>query len=194
MTSKAASGTTHKMLDFLGSAHVFASALTDVMERHVVSEVSRGELTFEQMKVVQLIGKTDRHNVSDVAAFMRVSNAAASKTVDKLVRAKLLRRGEGATDRRATHLHLTPAGSRMLANYDALRLKAIAKIWEEIPPGEIEKLGRTLDRLSARIVDHVTKAGDICLQCGIHLPERCVLHEEAGSLCPYRKRRSRAEA
>ncbi len=189
MKKRISSRQNNSTVDFLGSAHVFTSALTDVMERKVVDQVSDGELTFEQVKVLQLLAKPDGHNVSDVAAFMRVSNAAASKSIEKLVRMKLLQRSEGKTDRRAAHLFLTDAGQRLLTKYGFLRLRAFTRITEGIPREDIQNLSRTLDKLSARIVSQILGSNNVCLQCGIHLRERCVLNEETGGLCTYRRRR-----
>ncbi len=171
---------------------MFTSALTDVMERKLVEEVSDKALTFEQIKVLQLLSRADSHNVGDVAAFMRVSNAAASKTVDKLVRMRLIHRDEGKIDRRATHLHLTSRGSRILGVYRARRLKAISQVTEGITDADIRSLSRTLDHLSARIVSQCLGVNNICLQCGIHLRERCVLNEESGGLCTYRRRHNKS--
>lgn len=178
-------------VDFIGSAHVFTSALTDVMERKLIEDVSEGALSFDQIKVLQLLAKADRHNVTEVAAFMRISNAAASKAIDKLVRMRLIGRAEGKMDRRATHLRLTDTGARLLNNYNTARLKAIGKIMEGISVEEVRTLCRTLDLLSASIVSHILGSNDICLQCGIHLRERCVLHDGTGGSCSYRRLRGR---
>ena len=191
MSKKLSANQSRTVTEFLGSAHVFVSALMDVMEQKVIEQVSGGKLTFEQLKVLQLVAKADRHNVSDVSAFMQVSNAAASKMVDKLVRKKFLRRGEGAADRRHTHLFLTNAGARLLTVYEARRLEATVKLLESMPLREIRNLSGTLDKLSARIVNHAIGADDVCLQCGIRFRERCVLGDDSGDTCTYMRRRRR---
>lgn len=85
--------------DFLGSAHVFSSAVSDVIEERLLAEVSGGLLTASQLKLLKLVAMADSHTIGDVAAFLGVSNAAASKAVDRLVRRNLLRRREDKKDR-----------------------------------------------------------------------------------------------
>ena len=70
--------------DFLGSTHVFASSVNDVIEERLLREVGPPQLTFSQFKLLKLVALTDAQTIGDVAAFLRVSNAAASKAVDKL--------------------------------------------------------------------------------------------------------------
>src|ERR1019366_1769272 len=88
--------------DFLGSAHVFASAVTDIIEQRLLEKAAEGQVTAAQMK---LLAMTDSYTLGDVASFLRVSNAAASKAVDRLARRDLLRRTEDQKDRRVMHLH-----------------------------------------------------------------------------------------
>src|SRR3990172_12073019 len=107
--------------DFLGSTQVFATALNDVILEKLLREVAGEQLTLSQFKLLKLVANTDAHSIGDVAAFLGVSNAAASKAVDKLVRRGLLLRSEGEPDRRAIQLSLTKSSRRLLADYDALR-------------------------------------------------------------------------
>lgn len=179
------------LMDLLGSAHVFASALTNVLERKLVQQLSENRLTSTQIKVLQLVSRTETHSVGDVAVFLDVSGAAASKTVDKLVRGGWLRRIEAKPDRRATELFLTRLGEKLLKAYDSARLRSMTSICRELQSGDLTELSKRLDSLSARIVKHVVRSEDICLQCGIHLRERCILHEESGTVCAYRRNRNR---
>lgn len=187
-------GPNRALLDLLGSAHVFASALTNVLEQKLVGQLAAGLLSPAQIKVLQLIARTETHSVGDVAVFLDVSDAAASKTVEKLVRRGWIRRIEAKPDRRATELFLTGSGKKLLKAYDAARLRSISAICRDMPNPEILDLAKRLDVLSAAIVRHVVRSEDICLQCGIHLRERCVIREESGAVCAYRRARNKEES
>ena len=187
-------GPNRTLMDLLGSAHVFASALTNVLERKLIGQLSEGLLTPTQIKVLQLISRTETHCIGDVAVFLDVSDAAASKTVEKLVRGGWVRRIEAKPDRRATDLFLTSSGKKLLKAYDAARLRSISAICRDMRSTEILELSKRLDVLSARIVKHVVRSEDICLQCGIHLRERCVIREESGDVCAYRRTRNKEES
>jgi DNA-binding MarR family transcriptional regulator len=101
--------------DFLGSTQVFASSVNNVIEKRLLRKVGPRQLTSSQFKLLKLVGLTDAQLIGDVAAFLGVSNAAASKAVDKLVRQGLLVRNEAQRDRRAIQLSLTASSRRVLA-------------------------------------------------------------------------------
>ncbi len=180
--------------NFLGSANIFMFAVNDVFEEQLLKQSIGGKLTVAQAKLLRLVELTDARTVGDVAAFLGVSNAAASKAVDKLVRRKLLGRKERESDRRSIQISLTGLGRSLLSTYDAARESKLEEIFGQVSPGELQKASDLLNRLSTLIVDHSAKAEDICLRCGMYLPERCLLRELEGRNCYYSKHRSRRDA
>ncbi len=177
--------------DFLGSAQVFATAMTEVVEERLLREITGDTLTLSQFKLLKLVANTDAHSVGDVAAFLGVSNAAASKAVDKLVRRKQLARAEGRLDRRAAVLSLTARSRRLLAAYDAVRDQKLTEIFRTFSSEELEHTTEILDRLSAGIIDHNAKPEETCLQCGIYFREKCLVHKLVGRRCFYANHQSR---
>lgn len=171
--------------DFLGSAHVFASAVTEVIEEELLREVTENQITISQLKILRLVNLTEAQTIGGVASFLGISNAAASKAVDKLVRMMLLRRSEGETDRRAIHLSLTQPSRRILAAYDAARERKLQQFFETFEPQELERAAELLDRLSSQIVSRGGREEEICLQCGIYFREKCVLQKVLGRPCPF---------
>jgi len=175
--------------DFLGSAHVFASAVADVIEEELLREVADSQITVSQLKLLKLVSMIEAQTIGDVAAFLGVSNAAASKAVDRLVRMMLLRRSEGETDRRAIHLSLTQPSRRLLAAYDAARKRKLQQVFAKFNVEELEQAAVLLDRLSASIVDQSAKTEEMCLQCGIYFREKCVLRKLLSRRCLYQHHR-----
>jgi DNA-binding MarR family transcriptional regulator len=137
--------------DFLGSAHAFASAVSDMVEQRLLQQAVQGQVTTAQMKLLKLVAMTDSYTLGDVASFLRVSNAAASKAVDRLVRRDLLRRTEDPRDRRAIQLHLTRASRRLLATYESARRRKLRSIFVQFPAEDLRSASRLLDRLSANL-------------------------------------------
>ncbi len=179
--------------DFLGSTRVFASALADVLEAALLRQVAGSRVTVPQLKLLKLVTLTDKHIIGDVAAFLGVSAAGASKAVDKLVRRALLRRTEGTADRRACELSLTPSGLRLLAAYETAKKEKLARIFGRTAPEELNRVAEVLDRLTAAIVDHTAKPEEICLQCGIYFREKCLLRELVRRTCFYQSHKVRKE-
>jgi MarR family transcriptional regulator, 2-MHQ and catechol-resistance regulon repressor len=175
--------------DFLGSAHVFATTVDDVIEAGLLRDVAGDQVTVSQLKLLKLVAITDAQTIGDVALFLGVSNAAASKAVDKLVRRKLLRRDEGEQDRRVIHLSLTAASRRMLETYDAAKQHKLQHIFEKFSEEDLRRTAELLDRLSAGIVEHNEK-DEICLQCGIYFRERCLVRQIVKRNCFYKRRKN----
>lgn len=177
--------------DFLGSTQVFATAVTDVIEERLLREVAGPQFTHSQFKLLKLVASTDALSIGDVAAFLGVSNAAASKAVDKLVRRKMLVRTQGVVDRRAAVLALTPRSRRLLAAYEEAKNRKLAEVFQAFAPEELERMTEILDRLSAGIVNHHARPEEVCLQCGIYFREKCLLQKLIGRRCFYALHRSR---
>jgi len=180
--------------DFLGSTQVFATALKDIIEERLLRQVAGDRITLSQFKLLKLVANTDAHSVGDVAAFLGISNAAASKAVDKLVHRKMLLRSESTVDRRASELTLTRRSRQLLAAYDAARNRKLAEIFRPFSAEDLQRTAELLDRLSAGIIDHNAKPEEICLQCGIYFREQCLVRELVGRRCFYAIHKSRRGA
>jgi len=178
----------HITHDFLGSAHVFASAIENVVESRLLREVAGKQLTLSQFRLLKLVAMTDARTISDVGLFLGVSNAAASKAVDKLVRRKLLRRKEGRPDRREIRLSLTESSKRLLAAYELKKQRKLAEVFRGFAGDELKRTSHLLDRLSAQLVDHRTH-NEVCLQCGIYFRNQCLVRKLLQRECFYRRNR-----
>jgi len=186
--------TPERISELLGSVQVFSSAVRDVLEEKLLRETTHGRLTFPGLKLLKLVAFTNSHTIGDVASFLGVSNTAASKAVDKLVRRRLLRRAEAQADRRASELSLTGEGRRLLSAYEAARDQKLTEIFGACVPEQMSEMAATLDRLSANLVDHTASPQELCLQCGIYFREKCLLRELVGRTCFYQKPKARKTA
>lgn len=179
--------------ELLGSAHLFVSAVSGVMEQQLLSEVAGKQLTLSQLKILKLLDLTEAHNVGDVAAFLGVSDAAASKAVDRLVRRKYLRRTEGRLDRRSSDLSLAPAGRTVLNRYEAAKDRKLEAMFGNLEPDELQQASAFLERLTKGIVHNSANPEEICLQCGIYLKKRCLVREAGRSDCQYQRRKKKQQ-
>ena len=175
--------------ELLGSAHLFVSAVSGVMEQQLLAEIAGKHLTLSQLKILKLLDLTEAHNIGDVAAFLGVSDAAASKAVDRLVRGKYLRRTEGREDRRSSNLSLAAAGRTVLKRYDAAKDRKLAGMFGQLDPEELERTSTFLERLTKGIVHEAANPEEICLQCGIYLKKRCLVREAGKPDCHYQRRK-----
>src|SRR5690554_5442397 len=84
----------------MGASHVFCTTVTELLERTL--EESSGEaLAMSQVKLLLLIAHPHHtFKVTDVAQFLGVTNAAASRAIDRLVQRGLVDRTVSKEDRR----------------------------------------------------------------------------------------------
>jgi DNA-binding MarR family transcriptional regulator len=176
--------------EFLSSARVFAWSVREVLERIALREVAGDKLSFPQLKLLYLVAHTDEHTtVGDAAAFLGISNAAASKAVEKLVRRRLLRRAEIQGDRRSSQLSLTETSRRLLEAYEADRDQRAAKAFAQFSIEELGQASELLDRLAGVIVQQGADPNQICLQCEIYYREKCRFGDLGRRNCFYQRRR-----
>ncbi|HWQ54292.1 MAG TPA: MarR family winged helix-turn-helix transcriptional regulator [Bryobacteraceae bacterium] len=179
--------------EFLGSANVLASAISGLMEERLLTETTAKTLTLSQLKILKLLASSGQGTIGDLAAFLGVSNPAASKAVEKLVRRRLVRRTEDALDRRSSAVTLSEAARRMMADYESARRRRLTRLFRDISAAELRRTAGLLERLSARIVTQGAHPEEVCLQCGIHLGQRCLVREAANIKCSYEQRRSKSK-
>jgi DNA-binding MarR family transcriptional regulator len=179
--------------DFLSSARVFAKAVRDVIEADVLREVAGDKLTTSQLKLLYLVAQTESVTIGEAAYFLGVSSPAASKTVEKLVRRRLLRRNDIRGDRRSSELSLTDQAQKLLANYEAARSQRAVDIFSEYSPEVIRETAEVLDHLAAGIARQRVgvKEEEICMQCEIYFRQNCRFGRFGACNCYYTSHRAK---
>lgn len=179
--------TPNLIYEFLSGARVFARAVRDVIEGEVLQEVAGPKLSVPQLKLLFLVSRTDSVTIGDAALFLGVSSPAASKTVEKLVRRRLLRRSDIQGDRRSSHLSLTEASRRLLDTYEAARNRKAAEIFSQYSPDVLRHAAELLDHLACGIASQQAAAhqGQACMQCEIYFREDCRFGQFGARKCFY---------
>jgi len=170
--------------DFLGSVRILSTTIDEWMETEL-KEITDDRVTPSQLKVLKLVARTNARRIGDVADFLAVSNAAASKAVDRLVRRGLLRRTESAADRRAVELSLTTEGRTLLAQYEAATSQVLKDLFGGLDQEKLQTTADFLDELSTEVVKTGRVRDGICLRCGIHFRDRCILRQSVGKNCYF---------
>jgi DNA-binding MarR family transcriptional regulator len=176
--------------DFLASMHIFSSAINELMVAQLEDELG-GELTIPQLKLLKLISRTETESITEIATFLGVSNAAASKAVDRLVRPGLVERIESTDDRRATRLSLTVKGTFLLKRYEDVQNRVLEGLFRQFMAEDFVETAELLDQLSADLVNQESGPRELCFRCGIYFRDRCLLRNlhERTCYCNLRKRK-----
>jgi len=172
--------------EFLSGARVFAKAVRDVIESEVLREVAGPRLSMPQLKLLFLVAHADQVTIGDAGSFLGVSNPAASKTVEKLVRRRLLRRCDIQGDRRSSHLSLAESSRRLLEIYETARDRKAAEIFSRYSPDVLRYAAELLDHLACEIASRRSlQRGGECMQCEMYYREDCRFGQLGGHQCFY---------
>jgi DNA-binding MarR family transcriptional regulator len=167
---------------FMGAANVFCSAVDALLEE-TVDEATDGTLATQQIKLMLFIARPgQRFKVMDIASFLNVTNAAASRAVDRLVQRGLIDRTIAPDDRRAVDLALTAEGHELLAKFAEVRNGRLMTMLGDVPPDLLQRLLQLLDDVAPRLID-VGGDDDRCVRCGIDARANCVLRDMMGHRC-----------
>jgi DNA-binding MarR family transcriptional regulator len=165
----------------MGSSHLFFSSVNDLLERSL-AEASARQVSMSQVKLLLLISRPHkRFKVKDVADFLGVTNAAASRSIDRLVQRGLVDRTVTPEDRRAVDLTLTPTAENLLARFTTVRDRELLRLLGNHPAEKLERVSDLLDELSLLLLD--PDQDERCLRCGVHFREECLLRDVAGREC-----------
>ena len=184
--------TPNGIYEFLSAARVFAKAVRDVIEGAVLEGVAGTKLTLTQLKLLYLVAHADSVTIGEAALFLGVSSPAASKTVEKLVRRRLLRRNDTQRDRRSSNLSLTESGRRLLATYEEARNQKAMEIFSKYSPDVLRHTAELLDNLACGIASQQSDRpkDDLCMQCEIYYREDCRFGQFGARKCFYQLHRN----
>jgi DNA-binding MarR family transcriptional regulator len=183
--------TSSVIYEFLSAARVFAKAVRDVIEGAVLEGVAGTKLTLTQLKLLYLVAHSDSVTIGEAALFLGVSSPAASKTVEKLVRRRLLRRNDTQRDRRSINLSLTESGRRLLQSYEEARNQKAVEIFSQYSPDVLRHTAELLDNLACGIASQRSNSreNDHCMQCEIYYRENCRFGQFGARKCFYQLHR-----
>jgi DNA-binding MarR family transcriptional regulator len=168
----------------MGAAHVFCTAMSEMLE-YTLEEATDEPLAMSQVKLLLLIARPgQRYKVSDVAEFLDVTNAAASRAIDRLVQRGLVDRTVSTGDRRAVDLALTPQGETLLRRFTERRNEELLARLGQYPEEKLQRATELLDEVTVLLLDLGSRGlGDRCLRCGIHFRDGCVVRDVLGREC-----------
>jgi DNA-binding MarR family transcriptional regulator len=108
-----------------------------------------GSVTFAQMRVLWTLELHKTAVLGEMARMLGVTNSTATELADRLVRGGYVKREQSADDRRRVVLSLRPRGRRMLADFARRRQERFRKLVAVVGPGDVERMARALETLSA---------------------------------------------
>ena len=112
--------------------------------------ITESELTFTQMKSLMALGNEEL-SVKQLAGVLSLSEAAASRAADGMVRRGLVTRTECPDDRRSRRLKLTADGALMRERIIEARVAGLVEFVERLTPDEQAALSAAVAPIVKRL-------------------------------------------
>ena len=93
-----------------------------------------GPVSLVQLRALTVLDEVEGANLVQLSEGMGVTVSTASRLVDRLVGAGLVDRRPSEATRREITISLTAEGQALLARYDELRLEALHRRLDQLPP------------------------------------------------------------
>jgi len=132
----------------------FADKMSEILpviikefSRRQAIELYSGRITLPQFLILDFLNRRGEAKMTDLARFMRVTTAAMTGVVDRLVRNKYVQRIHESNDRRVIKVKLSAKGSRLIKKIYQQRRKMIIHIFGRISRSEREEYLRILTHI-----------------------------------------------
>jgi len=102
------------------------------------------DVTLSQYRALVVLASRGPQRPKELAATLAVHPSSITRLCDRLVRKRLVHRGESAQDRREVSIRLTPQGRRLVDAVTARRRSEIARIVDRMPARQRTAMVRAL--------------------------------------------------
>jgi DNA-binding MarR family transcriptional regulator len=135
------------LLDFADRMIEVMSVMMKEFTRRQAHELFELKITIPQILILNFLNLQGESKMTDIAKFMRVSTAAMTGIVDRLVRDQYVARVFDPRDRRIIRVKLTNRGTELLKKINQHRRKTVIKLFGKISQKEREEYLKVLLRI-----------------------------------------------
>jgi DNA-binding MarR family transcriptional regulator len=159
-------------------SRLLSQILYDIIEVNFFDELESDQLTKSQFTILKILSVSDTSTVSEIANILRISRAAASKNVEKLVQSRLVKRRVIKDDRRVAEISLSEKGRELVKSYETLFFRKQSRALNNFTNQEQDQLLTLLSKYVANILHGEKDIDLICLQCKESLINGCNLGKD----------------
>ena len=135
-----------QLFNTFGQLHKFLDAQTQESHDERIA-------TFMQFSALKFLIEKNLSTVGDIAGQLKLSKSSATQLIERLVKAKLVKRMDDQKDRRIVRLTITLAGEREIINLKKKFIAKMSKILSKIPEQDL----RELVRIHINLIDTLQK-------------------------------------
>ncbi len=112
-----------------------------------VNELCRGKITIPQFFILNFLNTAGDSKMKDIASFIRVTTAAMTGIVERLVRRGYVERVFNLTDRRIIKIKLTAKAKALVKKVNAKKRRAVMKIFGKISQADRKEYLRIITKI-----------------------------------------------
>ena len=129
----------------------FADKINDILPvimrefaNRQTNELYKGKITLPQFLILEFLSKKGESKMKDLAIFMKVTTAAMTGIVDRLVRYSYVARSYDPGDRRIIKIAMTVRGQKLVKKINEQRRQMVLKIFGKISEADRQDYLRIL--------------------------------------------------
>jgi len=154
-------------------SHTLGSLLREILEDRFLADTCSLHLSRVQFCFLKLVTLLSDPAVGEVGRRLGVSAAAASKAVDRLEALGLIARRPCPGDRRVTWVRPTPAGRRLVADFERLKSSHVAPVMVSLGDDRCRELCDLLEEVCVGLMAGHQRHRGACLRCSGYFDPGC---------------------
>ena len=135
------------LLEFADKMNEIMPIVVKEFARRQINELYKGKITLPQFLILELLHREGESKMKDLAYFMKVSTAAMTGIVDRLVKYGYVLRAYDTQDRRIIRIKLTSKGAVLVKKVNQQRRQMIINIFGKISEDERQDYLKILMRI-----------------------------------------------
>jgi DNA-binding MarR family transcriptional regulator len=173
--------TRHRIATLLQTLSKF---ILQVNEVSFLKQSTSLPLSTRQFEILKILFNTGPCTVSDLSLFLSISKPATSKSVNNLVKYKLVQRDVPPLDRRKILVKILPEGMNIVRQYTTMVHEQSARILKLFSEKELTLFETVLQKYIRALLEEYRHETDIiCLNCQSRFLDDCPFIEEGHPLC-----------
>lgn len=128
--------TNNSLIEFADKLDQIMPAIMREYARRQTDELSKGKITVPQFIILDHLNKSGESKMTDLAHFMKVTTAAMTGFIDRLVKCNFVTRVFNPDDRRIVKIRILPKGKDLVKRINEQRRQMTIKIFGKISQTE----------------------------------------------------------
>lgn len=152
------------------TVNLFCHALTELILNPPIIESGDDDLTDVQFACLRFVNLHKEPSIGQIADGLRISNAASTKLIHRLVIKGLVERKEDPADRRVLQIVLTEGGKVLVEKVQAKQTERLDEVLAKMSPVDREAFSQGLKAFLEVVLTSTEQIELVCQRCGwLHL-------------------------